>query len=99
MKEYFLSKLSDINYKMATHEGNANRRLASQSKNILLLPSNEVSLKHHEKFHELKKLIEETIKNQLEPSLTPTRLLRIQNRTALKYIGLLLDIEDEVLNC
>jgi len=42
MRNYFIGKLFDINYRMAIHEGNANRRLASEAIKILLLPSNEV---------------------------------------------------------
>jgi hypothetical protein len=30
MKLYFLEKLSNINYRIAIHEGDANRRLASE---------------------------------------------------------------------
>ena len=35
MKNYFYSKLFDINYRIAIHEGNANQRLASEAPKIL----------------------------------------------------------------
>ena len=44
MKDYFLSKLSIINYRMSIHGGDANRRLASQVVEIYykLLSAEEV---------------------------------------------------------
>ena len=38
MKQYYLGKLSDLNFRMAIHEGDANRRLASEIDKILLMP-------------------------------------------------------------
>ena len=74
MKNYFCGKLSIINYEMAIHEGDANRRLASQSIKILLLPSSEVSEKFKNTFQELISLIESTIKSLPALGLTPVRL-------------------------
>jgi hypothetical protein len=96
MKSYFKGKLSDINYRMAIHEGDANRRLASEAGKILLLPQNEVPESHKNEFKKLTQLIEDTLKNLSAPGLTPIKLKKIQNRTAAKYIKLLIDIGDEL---
>ena len=96
MRSYFLGKLSVINYKMAIHEGDANRRLASQATKILLLPSSEVPDKFKDGFENLIKLIEETLSSMPAPGLTPVRLSRIQNKTAAKYLKLLFEIEDDM---
>ena len=96
MRNYFFTKLSDINFRIATHEGNANRRLASQAVKILLLPTTEVPDKYKKEFLELRQLVEITIKNLIVPGLTPVKLHGIQNRMAVKFIKLLLLIEDEM---
>ncbi|HXL57540.1 MAG TPA: hypothetical protein VN958_14850 [Chitinophagaceae bacterium] len=93
MSNYFIAKLSALNYRMAIHEGNANRRLASEAINIYLLSPTEVPLQYQKSFNKLRKLIEETIKNLPAPGLTPTKLLRIRNRTAAEFIKLLLTVE------
>ena len=93
MKIYFISKLSEINYRMSVHEGTANRRLASEAIKILLLPPNEVPEYRKNEFNKLRKLIEDTIKNLSTPGLTPTKLGNIHNSTAVKYIKLLIDIQ------
>lgn len=90
---YFLEKLSDINYRIATHEGDAKKRLASEAIKILILPSNEAPNQYKEEFSKLRKIIEETIKNMPSPGMTPTGLTGISNRTAIKYIKLLIDVE------
>ena len=95
---YFISKLFDINYRMAIHEGDANRRLASEAVKILLLSSSEVPERHKNEFNKLRQLIEETIKGLSVPGLTPTKLKSIRNSTASKYIKLLIDIYDDLSN-
>ena len=74
---------------MAIHEGDANRRLASEAYKILLLSKSEVPLKYKKQFSELVYLIELTIGRLPAKGLTPIKLGRIQNRTATKYIKLL----------
>lgn len=93
MKQYFLEKLSDINYKISIHEDNASRRLASQAIKIYLLSPSEVPPLYKEEFLKLKDIVENTIKNLSAPGLTPTKLQGIGNITAAKYIKLLIDIE------
>ena len=92
MSIYLVEKLSDINRRMALHEGDANRRLASEAIKILLLPSSKVPDLYKKEFIKLRNLASETIKNLPAPGLTPTKLGNIQNRTASKYIKLLIDI-------
>lgn len=96
MKQYFYGKLSALNYEMVIHEGDANRRLASQSVKILLLPISEVPEKFKNKYEELIALIETTLKSMPAPGLIPVRLGRIKNKTASKYLKLLFDIQDEM---
>lgn len=95
MSHYFLGKLSIINYRMAIHEGNANRRLASQAVEILykLFPS-EVPKEYLKRFDELIIKIEKTLDNIPQPGIHPMRIEGIRNSTASKYIKLLIEIED-----
>ncbi|MCP3923082.1 MAG: hypothetical protein GY714_10900 [Desulfobacterales bacterium] len=90
MEIYFSSKLADINYRISVHEGNANQRLASEALKISLLPSYEVPDEFKIDYEKLLKLIKETLKSS--QGRIPTRLLSIQNRTAIKYIELLINI-------
>jgi hypothetical protein len=94
MKLYFLEKLSNINYRIAIHEGDANRRLASEVIKIILLPFSEVPFSYKKDFLKLRKLASDTIQNLSSPGLTPIRIKGINNKTASKYIKLLVDIED-----
>jgi hypothetical protein len=55
MRGYFAGELFDINYRMAIHEGDANRRLASEAIRILLLPTDEVPSKYRKQFKKLRK--------------------------------------------
>jgi len=89
---YFLEKLFDINYRMAIHECNAIRRLASESIKIIILPSNEVPILYKKEFLKLRKLLEDNIKDLNSPGVIPTKIKGIKNKTAAKYIKLLLDI-------
>ena len=92
MKGYFLEKISNINYRMAIHEGNANRRLASEAIKIRLLPTHVLPPEYEKEFAKLRSLIESTIKSTTQ-GLTPVRLGKIRNSTAVKYIKLLIDIQ------
>ncbi len=96
MRNYFLGKLSDINFQMAIHEGNAYTRLASQAINIYKLPTSEVPENYIRQYKKLICLIEVTISRLPAPGLTPTKLQRIQNKTAAKYLKLLFEIQDEI---
>ena len=94
MKNYFLSKLFNINYKIAIHEGNANCRLASKAPEILFQLTtgrNFVPKKYTKNFNKLIDLIDQIL--QHSGGRLPVRIDGIQNKTASKYIKLLIDIE------
>ena len=96
MIHYFNGKLGIINYNMAIHEGNANRRLASQAENIYRLPQSAVPENYKKEYSKLHTLIESTLDKINVPGLIPVRLNKIKNSTASKYIKLLWEIEDEL---
>lgn len=97
MKNYFYSKLFEINYRIATHEGNANQRLASEAIKILvhLAPNHKfIPEQYKDKFDKLLTLVQSTVANT--EGRIPSRIKGIQNRTAVKYIKLLIDIEESI---
>ncbi len=101
MKLYFLEKLSDINYRISINEGNASRRLASEAIKIhVQLPvlPNEVPNLYRKEFSKLRKIVGDTIQNLSSPGLTPTRIRGMHNKDAVKYIKLLINIEDRLSN-
>lgn len=97
MKGYY--KLPIINYKIATHEGTASRRLANQIHELLPMPIASVPNECKKNFAKLKKLIEETVDNLPKNNglMVPVRLANIHNSTAEKYIKLLIEIEDKTI--
>ena len=95
-KSYLLEKLSDINLRMATHEGDANQRLASEAQKIILLPQNKIPTQYKNEFENLLGLAKTTVKKLPSPLMLPSKIRGIQNKTAVKYIKLLIDIEKEL---
>lgn len=95
MKGYY--KLPIINYRIATHEGYAVRRLASQANELLPMPVELVPDERKTQFVKLKKLIEGELDNLPRGVMVPVRLGNIRNSTAVKYIKLLLEIEDKTI--
>jgi hypothetical protein len=95
MKSYFLGKLSEINYRMAIHEGNANERLASQSVQLQLLPSYIIPEK-------LRKIFDQHIErirhgtNYSHSGSSPAKIYHMYNKTAAKIIKDLITIEEEL---
>lgn len=83
-----------INYRIATHEGTANRRLASQVQAILPIPVDVVPKDCRKQFAKLKQLIDDEM-GKLPDGIWPVRLGNIRNSTAIKYIKLLIEIEDK----
>jgi len=83
-----------INYRIATHEGTANRRLASQTHAILPMPVKMVPDDCKKQFKKLKQLIDNELK-KLPDGIWPVRLGNMRNSTAVKYIKLLIEIEDK----
>lgn len=98
MLDYYLCKLAQINYKIAVHPERANIRLTSQADKILVISSEIVPEKFKTQFTELTDRIDASYKEaeHLGKGLTPYRLNGIYNKTATKYIKLLLDIEEEL---
>jgi len=97
MKNYFYSKLFDINYRIAIHEGNASQRLASEAPKILfqLAPNYRlVPDQYKDRFTKLITLIKDTLTGS--EGRIPSRIKGIQNRTAAKYIKLLIDIDESL---
>jgi len=97
MKGYY--KLPIINYRIATHEGTASRRLASQANELLPMPIESVPDKCRKEFAKLKNLIEKTLDDLPKNNglMVPVRLANIHNSTAVKYIKLLIEIEDKTI--
>lgn len=93
---YFTGKLSVINYSMAIHEGDANRRLASQAGDIYRLSKIAVPEKYKKEFSDFHKVIENTLDSINYAGLTPVKIKGIRNSTASKYIKLLWEIEYEL---
>lgn len=93
MRQYLFEKLSEINYRMTIHEGNANTRLASEAWKIRSLPSSEIPKQFESCYAKLIELIEGEIRVLSNSGLQLSRFTHIQNRTAAKYIKLLFDIE------
>ena len=97
MKGYY--KLPIINYRIATHEGAASRRLASQTNELLPMPIESVPAECKKEFTKLKKLIEDTLDDLPKTNglMWPVQLANIHNSTAVKYIKLLIEIEDKTI--
>lgn len=95
MLDYYISKIAQINHKIATHPESANIRLASQAYQILVITPQIIPSKYKKQFTELTKLIDESsvYAESLGKGLHPYKLNGIRNVTAAKYIKLLIDIE------
>ena len=78
---------------MALHQGDANRRLAYQANDILAqLHTTFVPKKYKKEFTKFISLIDATVADA--EGRVPIRIKGIQNRTAVKYIKLLREIEE-----
>ncbi|MEW7281316.1 hypothetical protein ABW636_22225 [Aquimarina sp. 2201CG1-2-11] len=94
-EEFLLNKISRINYKIAVHEGCANERLASQTGLIFTIPTAIIPDPYKIKFNELVRLLENTVKD-FPGLMIPVRVKGIYNKTAVKYIILLMEIEEHL---
>lgn len=77
---------------MSIHEGNANRRLASEASNISFISKEVIPEMYKANYLKLLNLLENTF-SEIKFPLIPIRIKGIQNRTAAKYLKLLIDIE------
>ncbi len=98
MNEHFLlEKLSDINYRIATHNSIAMERLSIEAHQIFLLPEQFIPKKYRNDFEKLIQQIKVSIKGI--GGRTPPRIKGIKNnKEAIRYIKLLIDIEDYIIN-
>ncbi|MBQ0736439.1 hypothetical protein [Aquimarina celericrescens] len=82
---HLLSKLSNLNYGMAIHKGDASTRLASKKDElqVVCLSKTEIPKEYQNQFNEL-----------LE--IDPPELSEIGNGLAADYIRLLIDIQQKL---
>ena len=95
-RQYFLSKLSDINYRISVHPDVAKKRISSEAVHILMLSDQYVPKKYHALFSKLIQILKE---NAFTMTNGPTfySLGAMHNETAVKYIKLLMDIQSDVV--
>lgn len=93
MEKYLLEKLSEINRRMAIHEGDANRRLASECVHILLLPKSHIPKQFIGEYESLLEHVKDTVSHLSSPGLVTAKIDGIGNTTAASFIKLLMDIE------
>jgi|SRR3989344_4423701 len=95
-KDYFFSVLTLVNRNIAVHEGDANRRLASESTNIIRIDQNLIPSEFKKDFDKLRETIKKILAGITFSDREPYRLDGIRNTTAVKYIKLLWQIEDTI---
>lgn len=95
-KSYYLNKLSDINYRISTHPGNASQRLASEASKILLISPDFIHEDYQKDYRLLISLIEETLRNLSVSGAVPSKLVNTNNRTSVEFIKLLINIQDKL---
>ena len=81
---------------MAIHPENAIKRLASETHNILWLPSEYIPEQYKKEYAELINLLSDSVKSISVPGAIPSSLGKIRKDTAIKYIKLLFDIQDSL---
>lgn len=91
-----INKLPIINYRIATHAGTANKRLASEANAINLIPIDSIPENYKKEFAKLRQLIEIELNNLPQECTIPVRIGGMMNRTSVKYIILLMSIEAEM---
>lgn len=79
-KAYYLSKLSDINYRISTHPGNASQRLASEASKLLLISNDFINEDYKKDYRLLISLIEETLRKLSVSGAVPLKLVNTYNR-------------------
>ncbi len=93
-KDYFISILILVNHNLAVHEGDANRRLASEATNILRIDQKIVPSQYLIDFIKLRELIKEKLAGITFSDREPYKIDGIRKTTAVKYIKLLWQIQD-----
>ena len=94
--DYIFTGLTLINRKIAVHEGDANRRLASESTSIVRIDERIIPSQYQKEFEKLIATIKKTLAVSSFSDREPYRIEGIRNATAVKYIKLLWEIEDTI---
>ena len=93
-KHYFLGRLSQLNYSVAIHPGDAKSRLGSQAKYVFLIHIDAIPEQYKKDFNVLVKLIKD--ENQTNPVGMGIRFHGKRNAAIVKFIILLIDIENQI---
>jgi hypothetical protein len=93
---YLNSKLSDAIYTLTVHEGDAQTRLAMVLSKLLILPVSSFPRELQKDFKWVIETIERGIGMRFPDTPPPSKLTRIQNRTARKVIERIVYIHDEI---
>lgn len=93
-KQYFLGKLSHLNYTVSIHPGDAKSRLGSQALNVLLISVDVIPEYYKKDYKMLIKLIKD--ENSTKPDGMGFSFQGKRNTTIAKFIKLLIDIEFQI---
>lgn len=93
-KQYFLGKLSHINYSVAIHPGDAKSRLGSQALLVFLIDIAVIPNPYKKDFITLVKIIKD--ENLTSPIGMRISFHEKRNSTIAKFIKLLIDIEYQI---
>lgn len=93
-KQYFLGKLSHLNYCVAIHPGDAKSRLGSQALLVFLIDIDVIPKLYKKEFMALVKIIkDENLTNSLGMGIS---FHGKRNSSIAKFIKLLIDIEYQI---
>lgn len=93
-KQYFLGKLSHINYSVAIHPGDAKSRLGSHALLVFLIDIDVIPSSYKKDFITLVKIIKD--ENLTNPTGMRISFHGKRNSTIAKFIKLLIDIEYQI---
>jgi|SaaInlStandDraft_4_1057021.scaffolds.fasta_scaffold220103_1 hypothetical protein len=93
-----LGKISLINYRIATHKGDAIRRLGNQVHILTIIPADLIPKEYRKENQALKKLVDIEMGGLGNNFISTSKVGNIHNSTAIKYIKLLISIEDKLSN-
>jgi len=93
-KQYFLGKLSHLNYSVAIHPGDAKSRLGSHAKSVFLIYIDVIPKLYKKEFMTLVKIIKH--ENLTNPHGLGISFHGKRNSSIAKFIKLLIDIEYQI---
>jgi hypothetical protein len=79
---FSVGKLSEINYRIACHEGDACQRLASEGAKISLFATAEIPERYRAQFKGWKSTVSESLRGLPEPGLVPSKIKGIRSDIA-----------------